>query len=85
MDEFHSKIFYLPPFTKDASFVKDEALYAITSAHSADVYVVEEFAAKKSFEDTLLANIQEMFQGNLEPQEVLTETMDYYNTQLKEN
>ena len=85
MDEFHSKIFYLPPFTKDASFVKDEALYALTSAHSQDIYVVEEFAAKKSFEDTLLANIQEMFQGNLEPQEVLTETMDYYNTQLKEN
>ena len=46
---------------------------------------MEEFAAKKSFEDTLLANIQEMFQGNLEPQEVLTETMDYYNTQLKED
>ena len=85
MDEFHSKIFYLPPFTKDSSFVKDEALYALTSAHSEDVYVVEEFSAKKSFEDTLLANIQEMFQGNLEPQEVLTETMDYYNTQLKEN
>ena len=85
MDDFHSKIFYLPPFTKDASFIKDEALYAVTTAHSEDVYVVEEFEAKKSFEDTLLANIQDMFQGNLEPQDVLTETMDYYNTQLKGN
>ena len=84
MDEFHSKIFYLPPFTKDASYVQDEALYTLTSAHSDSIYVVEEFAAKKSFEDTLLANIQEMFQGNLEPQEVLDETMDYYKTQLSE-
>ena len=85
MDEFHSKIFYLPPFTKDAAFVKDEALYALTSAHSEDIHVVEEFSAKKSFEDTLQANIQDMFQGNLTPQEVLDETMDYYNTQLKED
>ncbi|MBR6029061.1 MAG: extracellular solute-binding protein [Clostridia bacterium] len=84
MDAFHSQIFYLPPYTKDASFVKDEALYALTSAHSDAIYVVEEFEAKKSFEDTLLANIQDMFQGNLTPQEVLDETMEYYNTQLKE-
>ncbi len=82
MDEFHSKIFYLPPFTKDSSFVKDEALNAVTSAHTDAIYVVDEFEAKKSFEDTLQANIQDMFQGNLTPEEVLAETMDYYLTQL---
>ena len=32
--------------------------------------------------DTLQANIQDMFQGNLTPEEVLAETMDYYTTQL---
>ena len=84
MDAFHSQIFYLPPFTKDSHFVKDEALNAVTSAHTDSIYVVEEFEAKKSFEDNLLANIQLMFQGELTPQQVLDETMDYYLTQLKE-
>ena len=84
MDDFHSQIFYLPPFTKDATFVKDEALYALTSAHSDSIYVVSEFEGKASFEDTLLANIQAMLLGDLEPQDVIDETMTYYREQIKQ-
>ena len=47
MDKFHSEVFYLPPFTKDATFVKDEKLYALTSEHIDNVYVVSEFEGKK--------------------------------------
>ena len=84
MDKFHSEVFYLPPFTKDASFVKDEALYALTSAHIDNVYVVSEFEGKASFEKELQANIQMMFMGDLTPQEVLDNTMEYYNAQIKQ-
>ena len=84
MDDFHSTIFYLPPFTKDATYVKDEALYALTSAHADSIYVVSEFEGKASFEDALLANIQAMLLGELEPQEVIDETMTYYQEQIKQ-
>ena len=84
MDRFHSEVFYLPPFTKDATFVKDEALYALTSAHIDDIYVVSEFEGKASFEKELQANIQMMFMGDLTPQEVLDNTMTYYAEQIKQ-
>ena len=84
MDKFHSEVFYLPPFTKDATFVKDEALYALTSEHIDNVYVVSEFEGKASFEKELQANIQMMFMGDLTPQEVLDNTMTYYNDQIKQ-
>ncbi|MBQ9300129.1 MAG: extracellular solute-binding protein [Clostridia bacterium] len=84
MDRFHSEVFYLPPFTKDATFVKDETLYALTSEHIDDVYVVSEFEGKASFEKELQANIQMMFMGDLTPQEVLDNTMAYYAEQIKQ-
>ena len=84
MDEFHSKIFYLPPFTKDATYVKDEALYALTSAHADGIYVVEEFEGKPTFEKELQANIQAMLLGEMEPQDVIDEVMTYYQEQIKQ-
>ncbi len=84
MDRFHSEVFYLPPFTKDATYVKDEVLYALTSEHIDSVYVVSEFEGKASFEKELQANIQMMFMGDLTPQEVLDNTMTYYLEQIKQ-
>ena len=84
MDEFHSKIFYLPPFTKDATYIKDEALFALTSSHIDSIYVVAEFEGKASFEKELQANIQMMYMGDLTPQEVLDNTMQYYKDQIKQ-
>ncbi|MBQ9325697.1 MAG: extracellular solute-binding protein [Clostridia bacterium] len=84
MDEFHEKIFYLPPFTKDATYVKDEELFALTSSHIDSIYVVSEFEGKASFEKELQANIQMMYMGDLTPQEVLDNTMSYYAEQIKQ-
>ena len=84
MDEFHSKIFYLPPFTKDANYVQDEVLYALTSAHADGIYVVEEFEGKPTFEKELQANIQAMLLGDMEPQDVIDEVMTYYQEQIKQ-
>ena len=84
MDAFHSKIFYLPPFTKDAAYSENEAYTTLVGAHTADVYVVSEFEGKASFEKELQANIQMMFMGDLTPQEVLDNTMTYYSEQIKQ-
>ena len=84
MDAFHSKIFYLPPFTKDAAYSENEAYTTLVGAHAADVYVVSEFEGKASFEKELQANIQMMFMGDLTPQEVLDNTMTYYFEQIKQ-
>ena len=84
MDAFHSKIFYLPPFTKDAVYSENEAYTTLVGAHTADVYVVSEFEGKASFEKELQANIQMMFMGDLTPQEVLDNTMTYYSEQIKQ-
>ena len=84
MDEFHSRIFYLPPFTKDASYSENEAYTNLVAAHADDVYVVSEFEGKASFEKELQANIQMMFMGDLTPQEVLDNTMSYYFEQIKQ-
>ena len=86
MDEFHSKIFYLPPFTKDAAYVAPNRMYYydVTSPHTDAIYVVSEFEGKASFEKELQANIQMMYMGDLTPQEVLDNTMTYYQEQIKQ-
>ncbi|MBR5109263.1 MAG: extracellular solute-binding protein [Clostridia bacterium] len=84
MDRFHSEVFYLPPFTKDAAYTQNEAYTNLTGAHTADIYVVSEFEGKASFEKELQANIQMMFMGDLTPQEVLDNTMQYYAEQIKQ-
>ena len=84
MDRFHSEVFYLPPFTKDATYTQNEAYTNLTSAHVSDIYVVSEFEGKASFEKELQANIQMMFMGDLTPQEVLDNTMTYYKEQIKQ-
>ena len=42
------------------------------------------FESADSFEDTLLGNIQLMLMGDLTPEQVLKETMAYYNEQLRQ-
>ena len=86
MDQFHEKIFFLPPFTKDSTYVKPERAYyyEVTQPHTDAIYVVEEFEGKASFEKELQANIQMMYMGDLTPQEVLDNTMAYYNEQIKQ-
>ena len=84
MDAFHEQVFYLPPFTKDASYTQNEAYTTLTGAHTEDIRVVSEFEGKASFENELLANIQMMFMGDLTPQEVLDNTMTYYNEQIRQ-
>lgn len=83
-DAFHENVYYFPRFTKDASYVEDEALDALYTEQVDALRVVSEFEGKASFENALQANIQSMFMGDLSTQEVLDETMSYYQDQIKQ-
>ncbi len=84
MDEFHQKLYSLPRFTKDSVYIADEALDALYTEYASALGVVREFEGKPSFEKALQSNIQLMFMGDLTPQEVLDETMSYYEDQIKQ-
>lgn len=84
MDAFHEKVYYLPRFTKDASYVKDAALDALYTEHADALRIVDEFEGKPSFEKALQSNIQLMFMGEMTAEQVLSETMSYYHDQIKQ-
>ncbi len=84
MDQFHEQLYSLPRFTKDSEYVKDEELDAMYAEYNDAMKIVSEFEGKPSFEKELQANIQLMFMGELSPQEVLDETYEYYEDNIKQ-
>ena len=84
MDAFHQSIYALPRFTKDSEYIHNADLDALYSEHLDALKIVREFEGKPSFEKALQSNIQLMFMGDLTPQEVLDETMSYYEDQIKQ-
>ena len=83
-DAFHQYIYYLPRFTKDAQYVKDPELDKLYTDYAYALKIVAEFEGKPSFEKELQSNVQLMFMGDLTPQQVLDETMSYYQDQIKQ-
>ena len=62
----------------------NEQLDALYLQYSDGIRNIPDFEGKASFENQVQANIQLMFMGDLTPEEVLTETMDYYENQIKQ-
>ena len=69
--------------TADATYV-DPVFDALYSGQADHLLSSPEFEGKGSFENTLLSNIQLMLMGDMEPQDVLDETMAYYNDQIRQ-
>lgn len=84
MDDFHSQVYAMAKITKDAQFSDDPAFEAIYSEQASSLYALPGFVASGSFEETLRGNIQLMLMGEMTAQEVLDETMNYYNDQILE-
>ena len=84
MDDFHKNIYAMPKITKDSEFVDNERFEALYSDMADKLYITTEFEGKASFEAALQQNIQLMYMGDLSPQQVLEETMSYYNDQIKQ-
>lgn len=84
MDDFHQNIYAMPRITNDSEFVDDERFEALYSDMADKLHVTTEFEGKASFETVLQQNIQLMYMGELTPQQVLDETMEYYMDQIKQ-
>lgn len=83
MDDFHSEIYGMASVTKDATYEEPEPFQSMYAEHSDVMYVVPAFEGSTSFENTMMQNIQLMLTGSLTPEEVISETMTYYNEQIK--
>lgn len=52
--------------------------------HADDMFAVPSFEGSASFMDTFQQNVQGMLMGQLTPEQVISETMTYYNEQIKQ-
>ena len=83
MSDFHSRVSEQPPITADDTYNGDERYETLFTENGDNFVSLPVFKGAASMYDTLFKNLQSMMLGELEPQEVLTETTTYYNDNLK--
>lgn len=82
MEQFYTKILEQMPITKDSTFTGDERYTSLYSDYGDNFLTLPVFKGSATLYDTLLKNIQSMMMGDLTPQEVLTQTTEYYNNSI---
>lgn len=83
MSQFHQKISDQPPITKDEEYTGDERYATLFTENGDNFQSLPVFKGAASMYDIFFKNLQSMMLGEMEPQEVLTETTEYYNDNLK--
>ena len=83
MSDFHTRISEQPPITKDDEYTGDERFATLFADYGDNFVSLPVFKGAASMYDTLFKNLQSMMLGEMEPQDVLTETTTYYNDNLK--
>ena len=83
MSQYHEKITVQPPITADEEYMGDERFATLFTDEADSLHSLPVFKGASSLYDTLYKNIQSMILGELTPEEVLTKTTEYYNTNLK--
>lgn len=83
MSKYHETITSQPPITVDEAYAGSE-IFAPLFTNDADMLrSLPVFKGASSMYDALYKNIQSMMLGELTPEEVLSKTQDYYNSNLK--
>ena len=83
MDDFFTQVYSMAKINADSTY-EDPVFNDLYSNQADHLVASAEFEGKGSFENTLLSNIQLMLMGEMTPQEVLDETMAYYNEQIRQ-
>ena len=83
MSDFHTRVSEQPPITSDDTYTGDERFSDLFTNHGDEFQSLPVFKGASSLYDTLFKNLQSMMLGELTPEEVLKNTTDYYNTNLK--
>ena len=82
MDEYHSEIYGMPSLTTDATYTEPEPFQSMYNDYSDVMYSVPSYEGSASFADYFQAQVQGMLMGQLTPEQVISESMTYYNDQL---
>ena len=82
MDEYHSEIYGMPSLTTDATYTEPEPFQSMYNDYSDVMYSVPSYEGSASFADYFQAQVQGMLMGQLTPEQVISESMNYYNEQL---
>ena len=84
MDDFHNEIYGMPSLTTDATYTEPEPFQSMYVDYADAMFAVPSFESSASFMDTFQQNVQGMLMGQLTPEQVISETMTYYNDQIKQ-
>lgn len=82
MDEFHNVMYSASPLTKDSAYTEDERFESLYENETQYFHIWPAFENADSFYDTLFKNIQSMYMGDLDVQQVIDNTMEEYNTSV---
>ena len=82
MDEYHSEIYGMPSLTTDATYTEPEPFQSMYNDYSDVMYSVPSYEGSASFADYFQAQVQGMLMGQLTPEQVIEQTMTYYNEQI---
>ncbi len=83
MSDFHQRVSDQPPISSDEEYTGDERFADLFTDYADNFQTLPVFKGASSMYDTLYKNLQSMMLGQMTPQEVLTQTTDYYDTNLK--
>jgi multiple sugar transport system substrate-binding protein len=83
MDAFHKQVSDQPPITNDDSYSGDERFTDLFTENGDNFVSLPVFKGASSMYDTLFKNLQSMMLDEITPEEVLKNTTEYYNDNLK--
>lgn len=83
MSDFHKRVSEQPPITKDETYSGDERFANLFSDYADNFETLPVFKGASSMYDTLFKNMQSMMLGEMKSSEVLKQTTDYYDSNLK--
>ena len=83
MSDFHKRVTEQPPITTDEDYTGDERYATLFTDYADNFQSLPVFKGASSMYDTLFKNLQSMMLGEMEPKDVLKETTEYYDTNLK--
>ena len=82
MDDYHEQIYGMPSLTTDATYTEPEPFQSMYTNDADKMHVVPSFEGSASFMDQFQQNVQGMLMGQLTPEQVIEQTMTYYNEQI---
>lgn len=84
MQDFHKRVSQQPAITVDDDYTgEDNTFDSLFADYSDNFQTLPVFSNAAGMYDALFKNLQSMMLGEMEPAEVLSETTEYYNSNLK--